>query len=94
MKLDGLELCHQKGNKHHMWKGEFASYSALHYWLQREKGKATKCEKCNVIKKCTWANISGKYERNVDDYISLCYSCHFKYDNVGIKMWNTRRAYI
>lgn len=92
--LTGLEIGHQKGEKHHLWKGDFASYSALHYWIQREIGKAHFClfNKNHVSTRYHWANISKIYKRDVTDYMPLCPSCHFKYDNVGEKMWQTRRG--
>ena len=47
----------------------------------REYGNATQCERCEVMnKRYTWANISGHYKENRNDFIQLCYSCHKKYD--------------
>src|SRR3990167_6127203 len=63
------------------YKGEEASYVSKHQWLYRHKGKARICEKCGVQdKRYTWANISGEYKRDFNDYMQLCYSCHKKYD--------------
>lgn len=94
MDLSGLKLGHKNGNKHRYWKGDFASYSALHYWLYRQVGKANYCSK-NTTHKSTryhWANISGLYKRDVNDFMALCPSCHHKYDKIGSKMWKTRRG--
>lgn len=70
------------GNKNWLWKGDKASYTALHSWVRRWKGKPTKCEVCGSegIKKYQWANIDHKYRRVLEDYISMCPSCHKKYD--------------
>jgi hypothetical protein len=68
--------------KHPQWKGDSVGYFALHSWIQRYKGVANKCEHCKTkaAKLYVWANIDHKYRRNLDDYISLCQSCHIKYD--------------
>jgi hypothetical protein len=56
-------------------------YRNLHRWVQQEKGKPTKCSKCGKIgNRIGWANVGHTYERNLDDYIALCFSCHLKMD--------------
>lgn len=64
------------------WKGNDVGYHGLHKWIQRHKGKADKCEKCGILnaKKYEWANISGEYKRDVDDFMSMCVSCHILFD--------------
>lgn len=72
-----------EGDKNPQWKGEFVSYSALHHWLNRVKGKATECIKCGKTggkKGCHWANVPGQYTRNPNDYIPLCPYCHRQFD--------------
>jgi len=77
------------GKKHFAWKGQGVSYNGIHHWVHRELGRPTKCEFCgkenpkdstkrNII---FWANKSHKYLRKLDDWIMLCGSCHYKYDN-------------
>ena len=71
------------GENNYKWKGNNVSYSGLHYWIIRQKGKPKICEHCGANckeRKLTWANVNHKYRRNLDDFISLCYSCHKKYD--------------
>lgn len=71
------------GEKSPNWKGENVSYRELHKWIVKQLGKPIKCEHCGAIrdkKRFHWANIDHKYRRNIDDYISLCGSCHKKYD--------------
>lgn len=70
----------RRDDKHPEWKGEFASYSAVHHWVKRWKGKPIKCEHCGKKKECQWANIDHNYRRNLDDFISLCVKCHSTYD--------------
>lgn len=67
-----------------MWKGDKVSYRGLHQWITNHYGKASKCEaiSCNgKSKKYEWANISGNYKRERNDFMELCKSCHRLYDN-------------
>ena len=70
------------GKNHPLWKGDEVGYSSLHKWVTRHKGSPKFCEGCGDESKerYEWANISGKYERDLEDFIRLCKSCHFKYD--------------
>lgn len=84
------------GTNHPLWKGDDVSYVSLHTWVYRHRGKAVKCEFCGkqgTGKQIHWANVSREYKRDLDDWMSLCQSCHFKYDGVGYKSWETRRRY-
>jgi len=59
------------------------SYRSIHMWVQLHKGKPDKCSKCNCIgdkHRMHWVNISGKYKRELDDWIRLCSKCHGRYD--------------
>lgn len=94
MNLTGLELGHQQGKKHHFWKGNKASYSAIHYWIYRHFGKAKVCTDCGSDNRVEWANISGKYKRDIKDYKQLCRKCHAKFDDYVNKSWKTRRAIV
>ncbi len=57
-------------------------YIATHIWLRYHYGKANHCsnDKTHQSKKFEWANISGEYRRDVNDYKQLCPSCHRKMD--------------
>lgn len=69
------------GNSNPLWKGSDVGYYALHSWVRRVKGSPQKCSKCGKTGgKIEWANIDHRYDRNPDDYISLCTSCHREYD--------------
>jgi hypothetical protein len=72
----------QGGEKNHQWKGSGCGYSALHFRVERIRGKPQKCEDCGTAdpsRTYDWANISGKY-LGVDDFKRLCRSCHWKMD--------------
>lgn len=64
------------------WKGENAGYKALHLWVSYRKKRNNICEKCGtkVSIKYEFANISGRYKRDIDDYMELCKRCHIYYD--------------
>lgn len=83
----GKTLTWMIGKNNHIWKGDKVGYYALHHWLNRVLGKAKICFKCGSfggkIRGCHWANISGKYRRDLSDWISLCPKCNI---NDGIKI--------
>ena len=72
----------QRGNKNHQWKGNGASYKAIHSWISKNMGQPPICYFCGstVNSRYEWANISGKYRREATDWYRLCVSCHRKLD--------------
>lgn len=74
----------RKGEKNFSWKGDKVGYRALHNWVKYWKGSPKICEFCGkkgIGKEINWANINNhQYRRNLNDFISLCVSCHKKYD--------------
>ena len=66
------------------WIGDKVGYRGIHQWISRNFGKANKCEnkKCNFNNPhhFEWANISGEYKRERNDWEMLCPSCHRKKD--------------
>ncbi len=72
----------QRGSKNHQWKGDEASYSAMHNRLYSKFGKPKRCDECGTVderKAYDWANLTGEYG-DITDYRRLCRSCHCKYD--------------
>ncbi len=73
-------------SKNPRWKGDAVGYMALHRWIHRKLGKAKKCtnnptHKARVFR---WANKSGEYKRDLNDWVELCPSCATKLDiNAG-----------
>lgn len=64
-----------------MYKIPKKEYWAIHAWVRRNKIKPDKCVECGLQNKnIWWANISGKYMRDLDDYKALCCKCHRKMD--------------
>ncbi len=74
-----------KGEGNKKWKGDKVGYDALHRWVYRQLGKPKFCSKnkTHISKRYVWANISGEYERDLNDFHSLCNSCNLK-DGVKI----------
>lgn len=75
----------QKGNTINMgkkspnWKGDKAGRIAMHNWVYTHKGKPKVCKHCGK-RASDWANKDHKYKRKLGDYMSLCQSCHLKWD--------------
>jgi hypothetical protein len=73
-----------EGSANPKWKGDEASYGALHSYLNRKFPKTGTCDQCKEPKKTTYALIHGRtYSRDRKDYLELCYLCHRTYDKVS-----------
>lgn len=74
-----------KGEKAYQWKGELVSYPNLHKWVRKLLGKATYCSNdiTHTAKRFVWANISGEYLRDINDYRPLCNSCNLLDDRLS-----------
>lgn len=84
----------KKGNKNSRWKGITAGFRGKHCWLTRNYGKPIQCDNLKCKKKSQyydWANISGKYKRNRNDYFHLCRSCHKCFDMGLIEVKNVKK---
>ena len=81
------------GENHHAWKGEDVGYHAIHNWIARKLGKPSQCEECHTkeSKRFEWANISGEYKRDTNDWKRLSIECHHKFDNIAARGWATKR---
>jgi len=68
-----------RDKSHHAWKGDSVGHSSLHTWLRTNHGKANKCccKECDGSSKIyEWANLSGEYKRDVNDFRMMCRKCH------------------
>lgn len=81
------------GEGNPLWKGDDVGYGALHTWVKTALGRPSKCEHCGTTKaqRFEWANKSGKYLRDLTDWIRLCKKCHHAYDDLSTKLWRGRR---
>jgi hypothetical protein len=68
---------------HHNWRGEKANIRSIHFWVDTHKPKSGSCSHCGRSTRTEWANVSGEYKRDINDYIELCPSCHKIYDQDG-----------
>lgn len=81
------------GPSHPGWKGDQVGLGSLHDWVRRHRGTPSECEHCGKTEGLfQWANKSGEYKRDLADWLRLCVPCHFKYDDIGRKMWATRKG--
>lgn len=74
------------------------TYSAIHKWIVRLFGPAKSyscmfCAGTRGSKKIEWANISGEYRRESQDWTTLCSCCHNHFDDVYEKRKEKRRKY-
>lgn len=85
------------GERHPKWVGDAVQYNALHSWVKRRLGRPDTCEHCNKKGKhitylkqgkpnkkwsIQWANKSGKYKRDTEDWLKLCAKCHYSFDRL------------
>lgn len=66
------------------WKGDDVGYRALHYWVERNLGKDSRCDHCGTTDpniRYHWANKSHNYLRDKNDWLRLCLKCHRRYDS-------------
>lgn len=68
------------------FSGTLSEYKALHYWVGQQLGKPSLCRHCGTTsaKRFEWANISGKYLKDVEDWVRLCKKCHCKMDGESL----------
>jgi len=86
--IDGLKI-----GQHFNFKEVGYTYAALHQWVKRRLVRPNKCCKCGGTGKIQLANKSGKYLRNLNDWIWLCVFCHRQYDGL-VGDWKTRPSKI
>lgn len=97
MKRNGIKarppiIRDQFGERNSAWKGDQAKYAALHYRVQRARGKASKCDVCGYTgsdRTYEWANLTKNYA-DVMDYKQMCKSCHSTYDDMTKNFKNKR----
>lgn len=71
-----------RGENSAKWKGDNVGYIALHNWIQKWGPKVKSCQHCGGSNcRLEWANLSGEYHRDINDFIKLCVKCHKKMDS-------------
>jgi len=75
------------------WKGDKIGYTGKHHRIIAQLGSANHCENCGLDdedRMYHWANKSGKYKMELNDWMSLCVSCHRLYDYGNMKAFNIK----
>lgn len=78
------------GELNPMWKGDEISYRQKHRRIRNILGCPIVCTNCKVYISFTkhkhpnieWANISGEYSLDLDDWVALCTKCHARFDGI------------
>lgn len=74
---------------HPHWLGDKVGYDGLHDWVYKVLGAPMECKECGKICKNNyqihWANKSGKYKRDKNDWLRLCVKCHWWKDQADRK---------
>jgi hypothetical protein len=76
--------CRSQHNAFHFWTGTKTEYKAIHHRVGRLFGKPTTCESCGTTgltrHAIHWANRTGEYLLEREDWLRLCAKCHREYD--------------
>ncbi len=67
------------GENHPFWTKN-VKYYPLHSWILRSWGKASECINGHDALRYEWANMTGIYDRNKENWRQMCISCHRKED--------------
>lgn len=62
-----------------------SEYRMLHYWVEKQLGRPQHCVICGTTEKRRyhWANISGEYKKDKNDWRRLCVPCHSTEKHLG-----------
>lgn len=86
------------GPAHPGWRGAKIGYQPLHAWVARHKQKTGVCSQCCAVvgterfRGTQWANISGLYLRDLNDFIELCIPCHSERDKAARRTGEGQRC--
>lgn len=92
------------GNQYPFWKGDDVGYGGVHDWIRKHFGRAKDypCMFCNNTRKgkktkktsarMEWANLDGKYTRDLSKWTTLCQVCHWEYDKIFLNSRNSTYA--
>lgn len=70
-----------KGSKNGMWKGNKKLHTiSLHEWVNNNIGREKECEVCGDNRNIDLANITEKYERDLENWKYMCRKCHMTSD--------------
>jgi hypothetical protein len=81
------------GTSHPGWRGDAASYNAIHRWVQRNHPKSGACSECGTAGRTHWAFLHHPQHptRDITDYRELCVACHRRFDHGLITLRDTSK---
>jgi hypothetical protein len=65
-------------------------YHQLHRYIRENKPKPDFCQRCGIKNPVNIANRSGKYKKDIRDYLWVCRKCHHEMDGL---VKNFKQAY-
>lgn len=76
------------------YKNGKIGYFSLHRWVYSKLGSPRKCDHCGTTNasKYQWANRTGKYLQELDDWIRLCPRCHIHYDGTFKNLLGSKKG--
>lgn len=75
--LNNIKICYKD-----MSDKQKKLYHTLHNYIKRYKKKPLLCERCKKNKPIHLANISGRYKKDIKDYLWVCKPCHNQIDGL------------
>ncbi len=75
------------GERSRRWKGNNATYAAIHMWVKKHWGMPDHCDFCHCeqASRFEWCNKDKQYRRVREDWIQLCPSCHGRFDHALLR---------
>lgn len=62
-------------------KDTVKDYEKIHAILRAKNKKPSNCTKCGISgKRIEWANVTGIYDLDINNYRALCATCHRRLD--------------
>jgi hypothetical protein len=70
------------GENHYGWKGDSATYDAIHDWLRKHHPKTGVCEECEAeaLTEYAYQRHPEPHTRDRSDYREMCVPCHRTFD--------------
>lgn len=69
------------------------AYNTIHVQRIRHTKKTGVCQNCKQQRYTEWANVTGTYQADDEDWIEYCKPCHMKYDAevLGVKFGRPKK---
>jgi hypothetical protein len=70
----------RNAQRHAFQKRFGINYEKLHVFIRMHKHRTNICVRCHAVGNTQFANISGEYKKDINDYEELCIACHHRED--------------